>query len=583
MAPSFLRKRERPQSSSPNDGDGTSKTIRPSLSLPDLTTPLLDISSFEEVPPFKFAPKQPQHSNPSALSPVSPTSPIMTTEGKRMSSYSYTGANGRKPSLMRNSHRNYDHDDGKEELTQFHRPFTPKMINNALPPSSSNDFRQSKIGWSSDHPFSQPFISSPQLQPQGLPPTSWNSQRPTSAISGQTNGAHNCSSIHRVISRRKGKKKGTTGKLNIVVVGGKDVGKTSFINLLLSSLNSTEHPTPIIPLHSTTRPKSYTAISTSEDERERLLVRLIDTPGLDLNIEDELSKKSRERGLIGLLRLLEDRFQVMCEEEKKIRRMTGGEDGLIHLVIYLMDAREILHPQKSKDLKVDWSCIGLFDDDQPTTQDQINKKNRNVNGEAKVSEVEVDIIRELSKRSNVLPILTNSDLLTISELNKVKEAVRRDLGKKEYELPGNGFGIFNEQDEEEEEEEEEENSSSDDERENRNSTQQRPPTPESISNSKSDFSVESELPYSIILPDHTISCLPTQNPGEVEKKRTYKWGEISIFDSKYSDFNLLKETILGNENPMLLRNHTRQVLYETYRTERLLMAAKRSLRSLNEP
>lgn len=56
-------------------------------------------------------------------------------------------------------------------------------------------------------------------------------------------------------------------------------------------------------------------------------------------------------------------------------------------------------------------------------------------------------LRQLSLRSNVLPILTRTDGLTVSELDTVRSAVKRDLAKA---FPGDGgFGIFGHEDEEE--------------------------------------------------------------------------------------------------------------------------------------
>ncbi|WVQ69796.1 uncharacterized protein L199_008016 [Kwoniella botswanensis] len=545
MAPSFLRKRARPQSVSPTD---PTKVVRPSLSLPDLTTPLLDVSSWEEVPPFRFSTKQSQSQT--------------QNKDKEMS---FRGR-GKKPSLVSGD-------------TQFHRPFTPKSVHSPQPQQDiysivdinfdrngygygdtvdKNDFRKSRIGWSSDHPFSQPM---------NLPPTSWtnnntsNSHRPNSnsnlsSPSISQDGQRD--SLHRVISRRKGRKKGTVGKLNVVVVGGQGVGKTSFANLLLSSLSTPELPTPFIPLNPTKCLNAYTAISTIS---ERLLVRIIDTPGLDLRLNDELSHKSRERGVSGLIRLLEDRFEVMCQEEKKIRRMTGGEEGLIHLVIYLIDAGTILHPQSPRDADpVDWSCLGLFDDDQPSSHPTSVHDDGVSSTHPKVSEVEVEIIRKLSRRANVLPIFTHSDCLTVSELNVVKGAMKRDLGNKKNDIPGKGFGILNELDEGS-------RKSLDFSESHRPSLSQdqRPPTPDSFESPPEHHPPGSEVPYSLFLPDHTT----TTSIIEEDPSRKYKWGEAKLFDPLHSDFIQLKENILG-DNSKILRSTTRETLYENYRTERLL-------------
>lgn len=51
-------------------------------------------------------------------------------------------------------------------------------------------------------------------------------------------------------------------------------------------------------------------------------------------------------------------------------------------------------------------------------------------------------MKRLSLRANVLPLLTHSDALSISELEIVKQAVKNDLGKAFSNDAGSGFGIF---------------------------------------------------------------------------------------------------------------------------------------------
>jgi septin family protein len=69
----------------------------------------------------------------------------------------------------------------------------------------------------------------------------------------------------------------------------------------------------------------------TEDSHERTLLRLIDTPGLAVG-DDPVAEKERERGILGLTRLVEEQFaQVMREESRIVRRATRGEDDLVHL------------------------------------------------------------------------------------------------------------------------------------------------------------------------------------------------------------------------------------------------------------
>lgn len=147
---SFLKRRKGAEASP------SSPAIRHSLSLPDLTTPLLDPASWEEVPSFL-----------TTTIPVPPST------------------HNRKPSLV-----------GVKASIQFHRPFTPWQVVNAEAKGAADtdgtgDFRKSRV-------------------------RTWGRESTATDAAGMARG---------VSVRRRGKSK-VPSKLNVVVVGGKGVGKT---------------------------------------------------------------------------------------------------------------------------------------------------------------------------------------------------------------------------------------------------------------------------------------------------------------------------------------------------------------------
>lgn len=171
-----LLKSERPQSSvddtlshthpsSAFRGEGGGDGVKHALSLPDLTTPLLDPASWVEVPPFAFA--SAPHSSSSADSRAASSS---------------TGRLGR--------------------TIQSRRPFSPKL---AITPigitgagaagagdNGGGDFRISSSSWSAAE--------------QGI--------------------ASHRQSLASTLARLRGRKKAGADKLNILVAGGKGAGKT---------------------------------------------------------------------------------------------------------------------------------------------------------------------------------------------------------------------------------------------------------------------------------------------------------------------------------------------------------------------
>lgn len=216
MTPSFLRKKLRQTSSAqqqpPHKNPHNNTIVRHSLSLPDLTTPLLDPSSWEEVPPFTFTfpavhtpasksdssskrtpkgggvgmvlcrpPKQKQQQDQQGLGT---TSPSARASGIGLGNTIQT--RNRTPSLVGNE-------------VQFHRPFTPnKVVNPFSGGWKDGDFRMSHASWDRGGTFAEMGMG--------------------------TRGVRE--SMPSVISRRKTRKKGAAEKMNIVVAGRKGAGKT---------------------------------------------------------------------------------------------------------------------------------------------------------------------------------------------------------------------------------------------------------------------------------------------------------------------------------------------------------------------
>ncbi|KAG8857948.1 hypothetical protein FRB96_005439 [Tulasnella sp. 330] len=72
-----------------------------------------------------------------------------------------------------------------------------------------------------------------------------------------------------------------------------------------------------------------------------------------------------------------------------------------------------------------------------------------------------------------------------------------------------------------------------------------------------------------------------RSPQELRGKftRKYRWGTIDALDPKHCDFVALRTAVLGT-HMRALRNSTKEVLYENFRTEKLL--ARRATQSFNE-
>lgn len=218
MPSSFLRKKLRQTSSAqqqPPIRNPHNTTVRHSLSLPDLTTPLLDPSSWEEVPPFTFtfpAVHTPDSkSDPSSIKRASKggggVGMVFCRSPKEQRQQDQQGLDTTRPSAraigvgIGNTTQTRNRTPSLiENEVQFHRPFKPKMVVNPFPGGwNVGDFRESDAVWD---------------------------RRGVSAGVGMETRGGVRESMLNVISRRKTRKKGAAEKMNIVVAGGKGVGKT---------------------------------------------------------------------------------------------------------------------------------------------------------------------------------------------------------------------------------------------------------------------------------------------------------------------------------------------------------------------
>jgi len=302
-----------------------------------------------------------------------------------------------------------------------------------------------------------------------------------------------------------------------------------------------------------------------------------------------------------------------------------------------------------------------------------------------MSPAEIRVIRRLSTRTNVLPVIAHADSLTDEKLLAVKSAIRNGLAEAgldfgvfgptkkagehhkkqssthEQEMNGNGYGHGNdilEPPEEEEEEEDDEEAMSNDDGDNEVERKSRPviklrPTrhgPRGLSHSRSrrDLSQVADaireplspddsesvanvrfsarivaktdltalMPFALIAPESnkrrprcisTDSGLPTPKPQSEDDHvlktpisvhssrnpilpgppedlkgvfiRKFRWGTVDVLDPNHCDFAALRTTVLST-HLKLLKTHTKEVLYENYRTEKLL--ARRATRQISE-
>lgn len=227
----------------------------------------------------------------------------------------------------------------------------------------------------------------------------------------------------------------------------------------------------------------------NKSDYSRIFLNVIDTPGFGDNINNEVCFDE-------IINYLKQQFDLVLAEETKFKRNPKFKDTRVHVCLYFIV---------------------------PTGHG--------------LRELDVEIIKKLSKYVNIIPIIGRADSFTKDELALFKANILQDIEK--FNVPTFKFTYDEEENVEEELDEDEERFVS----ENRY--------------------LESIQPFAVISAEDEFEI-----DGKLIRGRQYPWGYIDITNPEHSDFNLLKDVLL-NTHLQDLKDLTHDYLYENYRTEKL--------------
>lgn len=382
-----------------------------------------------------------------------------------------------------------------------------------------------------------------------------------------------------------------TQENSILVIGAKNSGKTSFIEFLKASLavpapkHGKPHTAPEQePLPTAGFTPSYLE---AEIDGERIGLTLWDSPGLEKNISD---LQLRE-----ISAFIESKFEDTFAEEQKVIRSPNAKDTHIHCVLLILDP-----------VRLDANVAAAV-----AASPQQHVYGYGVPQGGLDEELDLQVLRTLSGKTTVIPIVSKADTLTNPHMTHLKRAVWSSIQKNKLD-PLEALGLEDEEDSETEEEESDEYSTSDtdvapsssppikvtentDRKEVDDSdlidnlvdrsdslgtssthtassdttpsptTQMTSPpvaTARTISPTTGSAPAEENIyiPFSILSPD------PYTLPHQLT--RSFPWGEADPMNSSHCDFSRLKESVFG-EWRTELRIVSREKWYEGWRTSRL--------------
>ncbi|KAL8898289.1 MAG: hypothetical protein Q9192_002153 [Flavoplaca navasiana] len=393
------------------------------------------------------------------------------------------------------------------------------------------------------------------------------------------------SMVSTINSPRRLRKRKDPTPFNILMVGARNSGKTSFLEFLRTSLAAppqkqrAQSHADGHDVRATSLTKGYPNFTPhyleTELGTERIGVTLWDSQGLERNIVDlQLREMSS---------FVESKFEETFTEENRVARTPGFKDTHIHCVFLVLDPARldanVAAARKADELsgaKVNGNSFAI-----PRSTATSGGLDENL---------DLQVLRVLKGKTTVIPVVAKADTITIAHMAFLKRAVwdsikRANLDK--YETIGLGENA-------EEESSEDEQAYSKTERpledgKLSNTSHLDSPSESDASYSSSDFDLNkppkapatrrsrtpsspvsvpmraqpvAETPY---LPLSVIS--PDLYEPEV-RGRKFPWGFADPYNVDHCDFVRLKDMIFS-EWRADLREASREVGYEGWRTSRL--------------
>jgi cell division control protein 11 len=219
----------------------------------------------------------------------------------------------------------------------------------------------------------------------------------------------------------------------------------------------------------------------NDSESTRVMLTIVDTPGFGDQIDNG-------RSFAHIVNYLERQYDDMLAEESKIKRNPRFTDNKVHALLYFIT---------------------------PTGHG--------------LRELDIELMKRLSPRVNVIPVIGKADSFTPTELAESKTLIMADI--EHYGIPVYKFPYDLDEDDYE--------------------------------TVESNVELRSLLPFAVVGSEEAIEV-----DGRRVRARQYPWGVVEVDDPRHSDFLALKSALL-HSHLNVLQDITHDELYERYRTEKL--------------
>ncbi|KAF4625223.1 hypothetical protein G7Y89_g12946 [Cudoniella acicularis] len=374
------------------------------------------------------------------------------------------------------------------------------------------------------------------------------------------------SAVSSINSPRRVRRRKDPTPFNILIIGARSSGKTSFLNFLKTSLalpskKRTARPTELADDIFAPQGKKSGSFEShyleTEIDGERIGLTLWDSEGLEKNVVD--------LQLRDMSAFLESKFEETFTEEMKVVRAPGVQDTHIHCAFLILDPIR---------LDQNIAAAKTMTSNGNGTNGKYTSTPRLVGGLDE--DLDLQVLRTLQGKTTVVPVISKADTITTAHMAFLKKTVSDSLRKANLDpLEALGLEDFEGDSQINSSRIEEGNEEEDSDDGRKNSSEDVIATPEagSTPNSKrlSSGSVRRHkrtdeelddtpyLPLSIISPD-------IYEPGVIGRK--FPWGFADPMNVEHCDFVRLKEAVFSEWRGEL-REASRELWYEGWRTSRL--------------
>ncbi|GEM10591.1 GTP binding protein [Rhodotorula toruloides] len=247
-------------------------------------------------------------------------------------------------------------------------------------------------------------------------------------------------------------------QLTIMVVGQSGTGRTTFVNTLCEQ-PLIEHQQPVAPeeAHLESGIRINPVQVELDEDGVRVSLTVVDTPGFGDQIDNEFTFNE-------IMGYLERQYDDILAEESRIKRNPRFRDNRVHALLYFIT---------------------------PT-------------GHA-LRELDIELMRRLAPRVNVIPVIGKADSLTPSELHDFKRRVMEDI--EYYSIPIYNFPYDAEEDDEDTIQENSE--------------------------------LRALMPFAIVGSEEEVEV-----NGQPVRARRYPWGIVEVDNPQHSDFQRLRTALL---------------------------------------